>query len=271
MTHPRHVQSAGVECRQAPVRPRVRALARAPGRTPMRPRAGGTAGNPPTPRAFPDRPQAPVAGRVPLPATGASDSRSEGSRGLSNPVGIHLNFALGLSNEVGPPHRLDALEGGVHLPLQETAHDRRQLLPPLPPRRFLRVLLPELAVEDPHPVGVEDLAEVAHAAPDLLPEPRLAVLHEVGVFLKRQAPRNTSAWRSRMVARKNRLRLATAYGASFSDVTGPSTNCPNWARNCFVLARASASVAASPAAKRRSCANSDPRPSSRLAAVSKRA
>ena len=69
----------------------------------MSPRAGGTAGNPPAPRALPDRQQAPVAGRVSLPATGAYDSRSEGSRGLSNPVGIHLNFALGLSNEVGPP------------------------------------------------------------------------------------------------------------------------------------------------------------------------
>ena len=69
----------------------------------MRPRAGGTAGNPPAPRAFPNRQQAPVAGRVSLPATGAYNSRSEGSRGLSNPVGIHLNFALGLSNEVGPP------------------------------------------------------------------------------------------------------------------------------------------------------------------------
>ena len=69
----------------------------------MRPRAGGTAYRPPAPRAFPTRQQAPVAGRVPLPATGAYHSRSEASRGLSNPVRIHLNFALGLSNEVGPP------------------------------------------------------------------------------------------------------------------------------------------------------------------------
>ena len=103
MTNPRRVQSAGGDHPQAPVRPPVRALPRAPGRTPMRPRAGGTAGNPPAPRAFPNRQQAPVAGRVSLPATGAYNSRSEGSRGLSNPVGIHLNFALGLSNEVGPP------------------------------------------------------------------------------------------------------------------------------------------------------------------------
>ena len=102
MSNPRRVQSAGVECPQAP----VRALPPAPGRTPPRPRAGGTACDPPAPRAFPERRQASVDGRVPLPATGAYDSRSEGSRGLSNPVGIHLNFALGLSNEVGPPHKL---------------------------------------------------------------------------------------------------------------------------------------------------------------------
>ena len=69
----------------------------------MRPRSGGTPCSPPTPHAFPARQQAPVAGRVPLPATGAYVARSEGFRGLSNPVGIHLNFALGLSEEVGPP------------------------------------------------------------------------------------------------------------------------------------------------------------------------
>ena len=105
MTNPRRVQPGGVGHPQAPVRPCVRALAHAPGRTPLRSQGGGTACNPPAPRAFPDRQQAPVAGRVSLPATGAYNSRSEGSRGLSNPVGIHLNFALGLSNEVGPPQR----------------------------------------------------------------------------------------------------------------------------------------------------------------------
>ena len=31
-------------------------------------------------------------------------SESESYRGLSQPLGIHLNYALGLSNEVGPPH-----------------------------------------------------------------------------------------------------------------------------------------------------------------------
>ena len=102
MSIPRRVQPGGVRHPQAPVRPCVRALAHAPGRIPLRPLGGGTACNRPTPRAFPDRQQAPVAGRISLPATGAYDSRSEGSRGLSNPVGIHLNFALGLSNEVGP-------------------------------------------------------------------------------------------------------------------------------------------------------------------------
>ena len=104
MSNPRRAQPGGVGHPQAPVRPCVRAFAHAPGRTPLRSQGGGTACNPPTPRAFPDRQQAPVAGRVSLPATGAYNSRSEGSRGLSNPVGIHLNFALGLSNEVGPLH-----------------------------------------------------------------------------------------------------------------------------------------------------------------------
>ena len=62
--------------------------------------------------------------RISLPATGAyvgnpsSPSRrrktgwrihlntthSESCRGLSKPAGVHLNFALGLSNEVGPLH-----------------------------------------------------------------------------------------------------------------------------------------------------------------------
>ena len=104
MNGPRRVQPAGAECPQAFARPHVGALPRAQERTPMRPGAGGTACRPPAPRAFPTRQQAPVAGRVPLPATGAYHSRSEAPRGLSNPVGIHLNFALGLSNEVGPPH-----------------------------------------------------------------------------------------------------------------------------------------------------------------------
>ena len=104
MSIPRRVQPGGVRHPQAPVRPCVRALAHAPERIPLRPLGGGTACNRPTPRAFPDRQQAPVAGRVSLPATGAYVARREGSRGLSKPVGIHLNFALGLFNEVGPLH-----------------------------------------------------------------------------------------------------------------------------------------------------------------------
>ena len=103
MNGPRRVQPAGAERPQAPVRPRVPALPRAQGRTPMRLRAGGTASHSPPTRSLPARRQAPVAGRVPLPATGAYVARSEGSRGLSYPIGIHLNFALGLSKEVGPP------------------------------------------------------------------------------------------------------------------------------------------------------------------------
>ena len=37
--------------------------------------------------------------------THANRTHSESCRGLSRPAGVHLNFALGLSNEVGPPHR----------------------------------------------------------------------------------------------------------------------------------------------------------------------
>ena len=103
MSSPRRVQPTGVECPEAPVRPRVRVMRHAPGRRPMRQRSGGTPCSPPTLHAFPDRQQAPVAGRVPLPATGAYVPQSEGTRGHSNPVGIHLNSALGLSKEVGPP------------------------------------------------------------------------------------------------------------------------------------------------------------------------
>jgi hypothetical protein len=103
MNGPGRVQPAGVADPKAGVRRGVRALAHAPGDTSMRPRVEGTACYPPTRSAFPARQQAPVAGRVPLPPTGAYVPRNEGSRGLSNPVGIHLNFALGLSNEVGPP------------------------------------------------------------------------------------------------------------------------------------------------------------------------
>ncbi len=79
-------------------------------------RAGGTVCPPPTPRALPARRQAPVAGRVPLPATGAYVARSEGSRGLSNPIGIHLSFALGLSKEVGRPHCSTCLQENPRTP-----------------------------------------------------------------------------------------------------------------------------------------------------------
>ena len=109
MNGPRGVRPLGGEHPQAPIRPHARALSRAPQRTPTGPRAGDKACRPPAQRAFPNHRQAPVAGRVPLPATGAYDTRSEASRGLSNPVGVHLNFALGLSNEVGPPQ----LAGGA--------------------------------------------------------------------------------------------------------------------------------------------------------------
>ena len=118
MSSPCRVQPAGIECPEAPVRPRVRALRRAPGRRPMGLRSGGTPCSPPTLHAFPARQQAPVAGRVPLPATGAYVPQSEGIRGLSNPVGIHLNSALGLSKEVGPPQVVVSIASPAYRNLQ---------------------------------------------------------------------------------------------------------------------------------------------------------
>ena len=102
MNGPRRVRPAGVERPQTPARSRVRTLPHTRERMPTRPRGGSPAGDPPAPRAFARR-QGPAAGRVPLPAAGPYISGNEGSRGLSNPVGIHLSFALGLSNEAGPP------------------------------------------------------------------------------------------------------------------------------------------------------------------------
>ncbi len=126
MNGPRRVQPAGAGCPQAPVRPRVPALnSRAQGRTPMRPWAGATAFRSSAPCVFSARRQGPVAGRVFLPATGAYGSRSAGSRWLSNPVGIHLNFALGLSNEVGPPQGSGEIRGTCHSGSKELAPYRK--------------------------------------------------------------------------------------------------------------------------------------------------
>ena len=47
----------------------------------------------------------PFRDRMPGSRTHANRTLSESYRGLSKPAGVHLNFALGLSNEVGPPHR----------------------------------------------------------------------------------------------------------------------------------------------------------------------
>ena len=44
-----------------------------------------------------------------------SRTQNESSRGLSRPPGIHLIFALGLSNEVGPPHFVDCSCMGIEL------------------------------------------------------------------------------------------------------------------------------------------------------------
>ena len=46
----------------------------------------------------------PFRDRMPGSRTHANRTHSESCRGLSKPAGVHLNFALGLSNEVGPPH-----------------------------------------------------------------------------------------------------------------------------------------------------------------------
>ena len=48
-------------------------------------------------RSFPGR------GRIAGWSTHPERTQSESSRGLSQPLGIHLNSALGLSNQVGPP------------------------------------------------------------------------------------------------------------------------------------------------------------------------
>ena len=45
----------------------------------------------------------PFRDRMPGSRTHANRTLSESYRGLSKPAGVHLNFALGLSNEVGPP------------------------------------------------------------------------------------------------------------------------------------------------------------------------
>ena len=54
------------------------------------------------------------------PGNRAYVSTNDGSRGLDNPVGVHLNFALGLSNEMGPPPSTPlAIDSGY--PATETA------------------------------------------------------------------------------------------------------------------------------------------------------
>ena len=45
----------------------------------------------------------PLARKDSKPHNPIQDRTDQSSRGLPEPVGIHPNFALGLSNEVGPP------------------------------------------------------------------------------------------------------------------------------------------------------------------------
>ncbi len=108
MNAPCRVHPASAECMRLPSVRGVRALPSAPAHTTIRPRGGGTAFHPPLPSTFPARRQARVAGRLPLPASGAYVARSEVPEGSPlKPSGIHPGFALGPSDETGPPHTPD--------------------------------------------------------------------------------------------------------------------------------------------------------------------
>ena len=70
----------------------------------------------------------PFRDRMPGSRTHANRTLSESYRGLSKPAGVHLNFALGLSNEVGPPHnhpRQQLPDATPHRTLQSHSPNRR--------------------------------------------------------------------------------------------------------------------------------------------------
>ena len=106
--------------------PAVRTLCHARGNTPTRPHVGSAACDPAAPRTFAASPKVPVAARVPLAATGTYLSRNEDPRGLMNPVRIHLNFALKLSNEVGPPQITPVVRTGDQCASRSTRTCLRQ-------------------------------------------------------------------------------------------------------------------------------------------------
>ena len=104
---------------------------RLPGRALVSPRGRGATRDPPIPGASrrrrpspAPRPGSPPGHRGPcwklsFPCrwrthgwnTHPGTTHGEGSRGLSQPLGIHLNFALGLSNEVRPPQAKQLVYG----------------------------------------------------------------------------------------------------------------------------------------------------------------
>ncbi len=94
---PRHVLVKQRDGREAGVPPILHASLR-PLPSPAR-----RSGSPPGERGPFWNLSSPGRGRIAGWKTHPARTHSKCSRGLSQPLGIHLNFALGLSNEVGPP------------------------------------------------------------------------------------------------------------------------------------------------------------------------
>ncbi len=147
MSNPRRAQPADTEHSQGSRPSTGPSMGRAQGRTPMRPWAGGAASRSPTPHALPRPPASP--GRpvgFPSRRPGFMFLEARVSRGLSNPVGIHLNFALGLSKEVGPPQWPFGTEDGDGdgQPSQGAAADTRHPVGQCHRDRHLRLVCQHL-------------------------------------------------------------------------------------------------------------------------------
>ena len=69
-----------------------------------RPNPGLRSGSPPCDRGSRCTPRLPPPREHGDRQTHPNRTEHQSCRGLSQPLGIHLDFALGLSNEVGPPH-----------------------------------------------------------------------------------------------------------------------------------------------------------------------